>query len=184
MTTMVKVNVSVKDVKKKGDDYEGKFHFQQVDPLDKIYVKKNGKIEAFKAPDDLDIEFSWVSDAVEIKDRLYEAYFRTPHCDSIWILPGENSDPGPGDKAPSSGNHDIIVPDGNDKRRLKLKDGNALDKTYKYAMAVHVEIEGGALLIKDPKIINKSINPRMAPGHGHHGSKSGMPHGSDDGDCD
>lgn len=170
MTTNVTVNVSVRKVRKRRKDasYKGKFHFQQVEPLEEIYVKKNGDIHAFKATDDLAIRFNWVSDAVEIDDALYEAYYCTPRNESIWVLPGEDSEPDEGDKAPPDGDHDITVPDGPAKRSLTLKDRNDLDKRYKYSFVVHLEIGGGALLIKDPKIINKTIKPRMAPGKPRH----------------
>lgn len=179
MTTTVEVNVSVSKVKKKGDNYKGKFQFQQISPLDKIYVKKNGKIDAFKAPGELDVVLNWVSNAVEIDGQLYSANYLSPLNTSIWVTPGENSDPGPGDPAPNSGDHDIKVPDGTDKDRLTIKDRNDAGKKYKYALAVELDINGDKkLLIKDPKIINKSVDPRVAPKGPPPGSGNGPPPGT------
>ncbi len=158
MSLTVVVNVSVDNVKeanKKDYDYKGKFQFQQISPLDKIYVKKNGNIDAELASAEVDVELNWVSNAVEIDGRLYSAQFRCPSNESIWILEGEGKEPGPSDPAPSSGNYDIIVPDNGNGRALTIKDGNAFDKKYKYCLVVEVDKDGGKLLVEDPMIVNR-----------------------------
>lgn len=160
MAITVEVNVSVDNVQASNNPnyaYKGKFQFQQISPLDTIYVTKKGDILANKATDELDVVLNWVSNAVEIGDKLYAAHYRTPLNQSVWVLEGSGSNPGPGNPAHASGNHDITVPDGSDKASLTIKDRNDPGQTYKYALVVEVEMDGDeVLLVEDPMIVNKA----------------------------
>lgn len=160
MTLEVEVNVMVRNVRWDKDDgwYTGKFTFQQIAPLSPIIVDKNGNVNLMKAgvSGDVEIDYNWCSNAVEIEGDLYPAYLADPPCESFWL--GEkNKYPGPADPAPQNGG-ELWVPSGTGRKKLKMKDGNLPDKHYTYCFALKIGMVGEPWLVADPKIVNKGTN--------------------------
>lgn len=159
----VKCNVMVENVKwvEGLGIYMGKFIYQQIEPLDKIYISQNGVVNLKKigVTDPVDVTYVWLSNAVEIEGDLYPAYLADPVTDSFLIVPGTGK-PGFGNKPPVNGDEIVVEPSGSNG--LVMKDKNTPMMVYTYNLAVRVDIDGGKWLIDDPRIINTGVD-RMLP---------------------
>lgn len=154
----VKCNVTVENVHwvEGLGCYLGKFTYQQVSPLDKIYIGKDGTVNLQKigVSDPVDVTYVWVSNAIEIDGDLYPATLADPVSDSFLVVAGKGK-PGFGNKAPVDSGEIVVEPGGNNE--LVMKDKNSPMKSYTYNLAIRVGIDGGQWLIDDPRIINTGV---------------------------
>ncbi len=158
MATDIAIDVYVQNVKPNNDGtYRGDFIYQQTSGSPSI-IDKKGNIDLGQVTGQTDIEFTWVSPVVAIDDALYGAsyYYGDQTGNNILISEGKDSNPRKkGSNPPLTGDHEFTVQSATSPTCFKLIDQNSDGKDYAYCMVAFVNINGGAALIDDPKILNR-----------------------------
>lgn len=158
MSTDITINVTADNIKAKSNGkYKGDFTFVQTAGSPTITDSK-GNLDLSDVSGKADIDFQWDSPTVEIDGQSYPAsYFYGPQTsNNILVSEGEGSDPEKkGSNPPIGGDDQFTVQESDSPGHFTLVDQNSDKKKYQYCMVVYVDINGGAQLVNDPKIVNR-----------------------------
>ncbi len=158
MSTDITIKVTAENIKAKSNGkYKGDFTFVQMAGSPTI-TDADGNLDLSDVIGKTDIDFQWGSPTVEIDGKSYAAsyFFGTQTGDNILISEGKDSDPEKkGSSPPIGGEDQFTVLESDGPGHFTLVDKNSDKKKYRYCMVAYVDINGGADLINDPKIINR-----------------------------
>lgn len=158
MTNTFAISVSVDNVHAQDDgSYTGDFTFEQTAGSPTI-VDRKGNFDLKDVSGETDITFDWASPTVEINGQEYPAsyFFGDQTGNNILISEGKDSNPRvSGKHPPMSGTDEFLVDEAPSAGAFMLVDKNNDKKKYAYCMMAYINIDGGRVLVDDPKIYNK-----------------------------
>ncbi len=159
MATTVRVNVFGYDAKWKDSQnkkwYEGKFVFQQVDPVPDVFMDEKGDLTVYPWDGPVDVILKWCSSYVQMGSLLYPTKLPDPPEHTIWVTKKKNGKPKKDELPPiDDGQIEVVAGPGADE--ITIKDLNSKVAEYSYAFAVKLLVGSSEFwFVTDPKITNK-----------------------------